>query len=299
MGTEFKFTAAVKNTSDEVLRIAQVGASCSCTDVGIDQKEIPAGGQAELRGVFRAKPGEQRIGSIVTVDVVGVRTGQFLSVKYPVSAELVSTVSITTSFHDAAPIPDSGYFEVGSVVVKSQSDDDLVVEVVPSNFEAKSVRISPTKSTLKKGETVTMDIEVDRMAERRGSLKVSIDEGREVHTIPLRVRMVDNVTVSPTTIVLGNVILNGGQVESTFPAHLSIRGKSLSVSTIVIRSLPEVLRRPRLAQVDEEEWALDCEILLSGEHPKVQGEIHLDVISPTQVVLQSIKIPIVGFVKPR
>jgi len=93
------------------LRVAQVGASCSCTDVRIDASEIPVGGQAKLTGVIRARPGEKSIGSIVTIGVVGAVTGRAIYTKYPVSAKLVSTVSLVPSFHDATPISGADKYE--------------------------------------------------------------------------------------------------------------------------------------------------------------------------------------------
>lgn len=129
MGTEVTFTAIVKNSSDEALRVGQVSASCSCTDVRIDVTEIPAGGQAQLTGTLRARPGEKKSGSTVTIGTVGVKTGRGSYAKYPVSAEMIPTVSFTPAFHDAVPIAGSDKFDVGSLVVKNTSDREIALEV--------------------------------------------------------------------------------------------------------------------------------------------------------------------------
>ena len=185
MGTETKFAAVVKNPSDEALRVHQVSASCSCTDVRLDVTEIPAGGQAQLTGTLRSRPGEKKSGSTVTIGVVGMKSGRRTNAKYPVSAEMIPTISFTTEFYDAEPIAGSDEYDAGSLVVKNTSDREVSLEVLPSNFESKSVRVIPSQATLSPGETRSLSIEVDRMPERHGTLNLSVDAGRgDAHDAP-------------------------------------------------------------------------------------------------------------------
>jgi|GEM_PF-1610499 len=299
MGTETTFAAVVKNSSDEALRVHQVSANCSCTDVQLDVTEIPAGGEAKLTGKLRVRPKEKKTSSIVTIGAVGVTTGWVSHAKYPVSAELIPTISLTSEFHDAEPIAGSDNHGVGHLTVKNTSDREVVVEVVPSNFEWKSVRVIPSKATLPPGASMSLSIEVDRMPERHGILTLTVDEGRETHTTPIRVLMSDSVRVSPATLVLGHVTATGSNVESSFPAHVSIHGKSLSENSVVLKKLPAVLHNPRLIRASDHEWTLDCDLNIFTENPRIQGVIGLEIVSPGQVVLQSIEIPIVGFMRQK
>jgi len=135
------------------------------------------------------------------------------------------------------------------------------------------------------------------MNERRGFLRVTVDGGREAQTIPLRVRMADSVSATPTTIVLGQVAVSAAHVKSAFPARVTLQGDSLSANSVVLKHLPPVLGNPRLVRASDQEWTLDCEIVISAETSEVQGVVLLEVVSHSQDILQVLEIPVVGFIK--
>lgn len=297
VGNDAPFNAIVRNISDEEVRIDSVDASCSCTSVQVEPRVIPPGGVARLSGVIKSRPGDQVIGSSLSLLVSRGEDMSKYPVKYSVSGKTLASVSWATSFHEAIPIPGTDRYSCGDITIASLCDDEVTIEVKPSMFSPNTLRVVPCSGTLGSGQELKVSVDVDRLPERDGRLVLSIDGGKENHSVPIRVVMHDHVSVNPNMMVLGHLSEHGGSVKSSFPPHLSFRGKVLRNYTIAIRQCPEVLCNPRLAKVSDSEWSFDCELSSPLDAQKVQGSVQFYISDPEQTVTQTIDVPFVGIVK--
>lgn len=296
VGTVAQFRVTPDNISDEALAIQRLKTTCGCTNVHVDLDAIPLKGSATLTGTIRSPSTPRTLNVSVELQVLGSDSGRRTWVKYPVVAHFVSSISIESKIDEVTPNGQSRISRIGNIIIQNISPNKVAVEA--ATFQCDNVRLSPRKLLLDPASSQSIAVEVEGTEESNGFARISIDDGREVHMVPLKVRIAGRAKAVPQVLILGGVTVKGDRAESTFPSQLAIRGEVLKNNTVVVASLPAMLENARLTVISPFEVNLKFDIAISPRKSRLRGLIELQVISSSKEVVQTLEIPVVGFVKP-
>ena len=128
-------------------------------------------------------------------------------------------------------------------------------------------------------------------------MRLEVDGGRESRAVPISIVKAGKAKSVPSTLVLGAVTINGNHAESSFHARLTVYGEALPENTVVVKSMPTMLKNPRVSVVGPTEVQVEFEIAPEGLTKNVRGQIRLHVISSKQDITQTLDVPVIGLLR--
>ena len=295
IGTDAGFQFRVLNTAGEVIKFGRTSSGCSCTQVKTDSDVLAPGESAMFTGTIRGTlKGEGKI--VVPIDVysTGVSSGRLNVSHYRVRIGYVSSISISHNLVPGLPHAPTVRSRVGDIFVKNRSSKRITLgcEVV----RGVGISVELGKNELASGATESIEVYAEGRTAEDACVQLMIDGRRELRTIAFMTQIVGGVSVTPRTLVLGEVTSNGNQVESRFPCRMKAVGELTNGRRLVIGSLPPIVKSAKSTVVSTSEIHVECELAVPSSGQSITGEIELRVETLEGEVLQTINVPIIGFV---
>jgi hypothetical protein len=296
VGVDANVDIEFTNISHELLYVKSHRVSCSCTHVGIDKLRLNPLETAVLTGTIRStlEPSVRNIR--INVEVVGSESGRTNWIELPFSVEFLSSVDIENNLADYAPSSDISYVPIGNLSLHNRYDKDVEVEI--QTIRTENVSFQPTQFTLKSGSSRIVFATLNKQEEAVGFVRIVLDAGREVHQVPLRIDSASKLKVYPSVLILGTIKpADDGQLASSFPATLTVRGGLLNDHQLLVSQLADVLDNPQYSYVGPEELKITFDISQSASNIGRDDIVQIDAVSESGDVAQSLKINVIGFIK--